>query len=140
MSALREKKLADFTVKTLKNVRNEHDFSLLYKQIKVSAKEIEAISPSALPRKQRQPNYSILCYVTGNTAAAAVVDYPENLCENYKPIYYKTLNSIVNAIKDRFDQPTFKLFTKAEHLLFKVVGKRYVTDKLKILETYFRGE
>ena len=53
MSALREKKLADLTVKTLKNVRNEHDFSLLYKQIKVSAKEIEAISPPALPRKQR---------------------------------------------------------------------------------------
>ena len=53
MSALREKKLADLTVKTLKNVTNEHDFSLLYKQIKVPAEEIEAISPPALPRKQR---------------------------------------------------------------------------------------
>ena len=43
MSALREKKLSDLTVQTLKNIRNEHDLSLLYKKIKVSASKIEAI-------------------------------------------------------------------------------------------------
>ena len=52
MSPFREKELADLIVQTLENVRNEHDFSLLYKKIKVMAIEIEAISPPpALPRK-----------------------------------------------------------------------------------------
>ena len=112
---------------------NEHDFSLLYKKIKVSASEIEAISPPAIPRKRRKPNYSILHYVTGNPEATPAVHYPQNPYEHYKPIYYEALNSFVNAIKDRFDQPTFKLFTQAEQLFLKSVAKQDVRDKLKVL-------
>ena len=49
--------------------------------------------------------------------------YQENPYDYYKFIYYEALNSVVNAIKDNFDQPTFKLFTQAEQLFLKVVGK-----------------
>ena len=140
LSALRGKELADLTVQTLENMRNEHDFRLLYKEIKVSATEIETISPLALPRKQRQPNYSILHYVTGNPEVTVAARYPENPYEHYKFIYYEALNSVVNAIKDTFDQPTFKLFTQAEQLFLKVVGKQDVTDELKVLETIFKGD
>ena len=59
MSALRGKELADLTVKTLENMRNERDFSLLYEKIKLSASKIEPISPPTLTRKRRKPNYSI---------------------------------------------------------------------------------
>ena len=82
----------------------------------MSASEIETISPQALPRKRRKPNYSILHYVTGNPEATAAAHYPENQYEHYKLIYYEALDSAVNAIKDRFDQPAFKLFTQAEQL------------------------
>ena len=123
MSALKQKDLADLTVQTLENMRNEHHFSLLYKKIKVSASEIEAISPPALPRKRRKPNYSILHYVTGYPEATAAAHYLENPYEHYKSLYYEALDSVLNAIKDRFDQPTFKLFTQAEQLFFKAVGK-----------------
>lgn len=51
MSALRGKVLIDLIVQTLENMRNEHEFSLLYKKIKVLASEIDAISPPSLPRK-----------------------------------------------------------------------------------------
>ena len=51
MSALRGKVLIDLIVQTLKNMRNEHEFNLLYKNIKVLASEIDAISPPSLPRK-----------------------------------------------------------------------------------------
>ena len=87
MSALRGKELADLTVQTLENMRYEHYFGLLYKKIRVSASEIEAVSPPALPRKRRKPNYSILHYITGNQEATATAHYPENLYEHYKPIY-----------------------------------------------------
>ena len=45
MSAHRGTELADLTVQTLENLRNEHDFSLLYKTFQASASEIEAILP-----------------------------------------------------------------------------------------------
>lgn len=140
MSALRGKELADLIVQTLENMRNERDFSLLYEKIKLSASKIEAISPPALTRKRRKPNYSMLHYVTGNKEATAAAYYPENPYDHYKPIYYEALDSIVNAIKDRFDQPTFKLFAQVEQLFLKAVAKQDVTDELKVLETHFKGD
>ena len=105
---------------------------------KVSASKREAISPPEIPRKRRKPNYSILYYVTGNPEATASAHYPESPYEHHKPIYYEALDSIVNAIKDSFDQPTFKLFTQAEQLFLKAVGKQDVTDELKVLVTFQR--
>ena len=108
--------------------------------MKVSVNEIEAISTPALLKKRGKPNYSILHYVTRNPEATAAADFPENLYKHYKPIYHQALDSAVNTIKDRFDQPTFKLFTQAEELFFKAVSKQDVTEELKVLETYFKGD
>ena len=69
--------------------------------MKVSAGVIEVISPPALPRKRR------------NSEATAAVHHPEN---PYKRIYYEPLDSFFNAIKEIFDQSTFKLFTQSNCL------------------------
>ena len=69
----------------------------------------------------------ILDYVTGNPEVIAAAHYPENPHKPYKPIYYKALNSTVNASKDRFYQPTFKLFTQPKQLFLKAVGKQDVS-------------
>ena len=45
-----------------------------------------------------------------------------------------------NAIKEIFDQSTFKLFTQAKQLFMRAAGKRNVTDELKVLETHFKGD
>ena len=79
-------------------------------------------------------------YVTGNPEATAAAPFPENLYKHYKPIYYKALDSIVNAVKVRFDQPKFKLIIQAEQLFFKALGKQDVTDELKVLETHSKGD
>ena len=71
---------------------------------------------------------------SGKLQATAAIN-PENLYE-----HYKALNSIVNGIKDRFDQTTFKLFTQAEQLFLKALGIQDVTDELKVLETNFKDD
>ena len=110
------------------------------KKMKVSASEIEAISQPAPPRKQRKPNYSILHFVTGSPQATAAAHYLENPYEYYKFIYYEALDSIAHAIKDRFNQPTSKLFTQAEQLFLNAVGKQDVTHELKVLDAHFKGD
>ena len=57
--------------------------------------------------------------------------YRENLREHYKRIYHEDLDSIVNGIKDRFDQPAYKLFTQAEQLFLKGVGKQDAIAAMK---------
>ena len=71
---------------------------------------------------------------SGKSQATAAMN-PENLYE-----HYKALNSIVNGIKDRFDQTTFKLFTQAKQLFLKALGIQDVTDELKVLETNFKDD
>ena len=119
-------------------MRNEDDFSLLYKKIKLLVSEIVAMSPPALPRKQSEPSYLVLHYVRGYPEATATAHYPKNLYEHYKPIYFDALDSTINVIKNRFHQPTFMLFTEAEQLLLKAVSKQDVIDEVKVLEPHFK--
>ena len=66
--------------------------------------------------------------------------YPEIPNKHYKPVYYEGLDSVVNFMKDRFDQQPFRLFTQAQQLFLKTVGKQNVTDEWKVLETHFKGD
>ena len=84
----------------------------------MSAGVIEVISPPALPRKRR------------NSEATAAVHHPEN---PYKRIYYEPLDSFFNAIKEIFDQSTFKLFTQSNCL-----WKRWASAKLQMSWRYWR--
>ena len=84
----------------------------------MSAGAIEVISPPALPRKRR------------NSEATAAVHHPEN---PYKRIYYEPLDSFFNAIKEIFDQSTFKLFTQSNCL-----WKRWASAKLQMSWRYWR--
>ena len=121
-------------------MRNEHDFKLFYEKIKMSASKIEAISTPMIPRKRKRPNYSILQYVTGNPTSTGEAYHPENAHDHFKLIFFEALDAIVNAIKDRFDQPAFELFSQVEQLLLKSVGKQDVTDELEVLETHFKDD
>ena len=140
MSALKGKELADLTVKTFEGMRNERDFNLFYEKTKSSASKIEAVSTPTVPRKRKRPNYSILLYVTGNPEATAPHYHPETPYDHYKPIYFEALDSIVAAIKERFDQPAFKTFMEAEQLFLKAIKKEDITVELNTLETKFSGD
>lgn len=140
MSALKGKELADLTVKTFEGMRNERDFNLFYEKTKSSASKIEAVSAPTVPRKRKRPNYSILLYVTGNPEATAPHYHPQTPYDHYKPIYFEALDSIVAAIKERFDQPAFKTFMEAEQLFLKAIKKEDITVELNTLETKFSGD
>ena len=140
MSALKGKELADLTVKTFEGMRNERDFNLFYEKTKSSASKIEAVSAPTVPRKRKRPNYSILLYVTGNPEATAPHYHPQTPYDHYKPIYFEALDSIVAAIKERFDQPAFKTFMEAEQLFLKAIKKEDITVELNTLDTKFSGD
>ena len=74
-----------------------------------------------------------IALLTGKSEATTTTN-PENLFE-----HYKALDSIV-AVKDRFDQTIFKLFTQAEQLFLNALGIQDVTDELKVLETHFKDD
>ena len=42
-----------------------------------------------------------------------------NVISHYRTTYFKSLDCIVNAIEDRFDQEDFRTYVKLENLLLK---------------------
>ena len=140
MSALQGKELADLTVETLENMRNESDFKLLYEKITMYAKKISAILEPAVPRKRKRPHYSILQYVEGGTQSSQEAYYPDNAYDYFKPIYYEALDSIIHVIIERFNQPAFEMYAETEQLLLKAAKKQDITDDLKVLQRKFEGD
>ena len=78
---------------------------------------IPDIETPVLPRKRRRPNYSMLRFVSGETAAR----HPETVEDYYRQIFYEAVDSIILAIKTRFDQQSYQVFLNIEQLLLRAI-------------------
>ena len=77
-----------------------------------------------MPRKRRQPNYSILQFVSGHEEKSDAVEpyYPTTVKEHFKAIYSETIDAVHEALKERFEQPIFIIFSNVERLLLKSIN------------------
>ena len=123
MSAIKGTELADLTAKALQGMRNDRDYDLFYESMTRAASAIPAISTPAAPRKRKRPRYDILQFVEGNPQPTGEAYHPETSHEHFKVIYTEAIDVIISSVKDRFDQPAFKVFGQVEQLLLKSIKK-----------------
>ena len=95
-------------------MRGDEKFNLYWKDVQNKAAIFDVDLPR-LPRKKRVPARIEECL--GGSAALEFDDY---VVSHYRKIYYKSLDCIINAIEERFDQDDFKTYIKLENLLLKV--------------------
>ena len=71
-------------------MRNKSNFDLSYQTISKKAEKIDDLNAQVLPRKRRQPNYSILQFVSGYEEKSDAVEsyYPTTVKEHFKAIYF----------------------------------------------------
>ena len=58
----------------------------------------------------------------------------------FKPMYFQTLDAMISAINDWFEQPALKKFINVEELLLKANNKADSSKELKVLEYYLCGD
>ena len=97
------------------------------------------IEEPALPRKRKRPNYLILIYIEGHENGKEVY-HPNSLVDHFKQIYFDTLGNIINAIKDRFDEPGYQIFSDVEQLLLKAISKESYGDELRRISERHSGD
>ena len=52
--------------------------------------------------------------------------YPTTVKEHFKAIYFETIDAVHKALKERFEQPSFIIFSNVEQLLLKLInGESY---------------
>ena len=95
------------------------------------------IEEPKMPRKHRKQKYSILRYVEGHekTSNDTEAYYPQTAADYYRSIYYDADDTVIMAIKDRFEEPSYQFFSTIEQLLINAInGESYNTEVGKLHE------
>ena len=96
---------------------NDRDYNLFHEGVEISAGKIKAVSKPTLLRKRNTPNYSILQFVKGHKSEEP--HHPETEQAYFKAIYSEAIDTIINSIQDRFEQPGFKVFGQVMELSYE---------------------
>jgi hypothetical protein len=111
MSAAAGHHLANLMVKTLESIRNEESFDGFYDVVLIKVKQYPAVAEPTLPRKRRAPAR----YETGNAEPV----YPPTARDHYRKVYFEAVDHLISSVKERFDQPAFKVYATLETLLLR---------------------
>lgn len=137
MSALNGQRLANLTIKTLQGMRKAEDFKLFFESVIQKAKKLN-VEEASLPRKRRKPKYSILHYVKGHEEASRNTEafHPATAEDHYRIIFFDAIDTVIMAIKDRFEQPSFQFFSTVEQLLLKAINSEPYQMEMGGLKDY----
>ena len=85
-----------------------------------------------LPRRTRAPRRIEIG--TGEST------YPVTAQDYYRRIYFEAIDLMMNAIDQRFDQPSFDTYAKMESLLIKTLNSQDKSEELKFMEKLYNDD
>ncbi|KAI6658408.1 hypothetical protein LOD99_15210 [Oopsacas minuta] len=107
MSASEGANIAAMTVTTLRSLRTDDHFTAFWDHLINAQQDLDVCVPK-LPRRRKVPKR----YDDG-----APVDFPDECQTHYRQSYFESLDLVVKAIEDRFDQPDYNLYRRLDELL-----------------------
>ena len=109
-SAAQGQELATTVIKTLTKDRSDQSFDLFWEAVKKRAVQLGTAEPK-LPRKRKLPDYYGV--KTGN----ATPHFHDSPKDRYHATYFETYDSVINFIKQRFDQPDYRTYMYLQETL-----------------------
>ena len=122
---------------TFESMRNDENYSMYYEATVKKAKHFKFIEVPALLRKRKQPNYSILEYVDGSESSG---HHPSTGKEHFRKIYFEAIDTMINALNDRFEQASFEAFSTLESMLLKALKGEEHGSEIAWLESRYRDD
>lgn len=137
MSAVSSQVITNHTIDTISSMRSDESFNLFYELVLKKSEKHSEIQQPSLSRKRNRPNYAtILQFVEGNGVGSSD-EYPQTINAQYKKIYFEAIDNLVEALKDRFQQPSYQIFSAVEELLIKSVKGLSADEQFQIVtDTY----
>ena len=131
MSAAEGQKIADMTVRTLQSICSDENFLLFWKLINQKASD-HGIDEPVLPRQRKRPRR----YEDG----ASEGDFSDSVEHLYRRTYYEALNLVISGIKERFNQPGYKLYSNLEALLVKAAKKEKYDEEFQFVTDFYKDD
>jgi len=101
-------------VKTLVSLQSEGNFNLFWEKLQLVTNDLDIGEPQLPCHRKRTRQYE-----TGS----AECEFAVSPKDHYRQIYYEGLDLIVNCIRNRFDQPGYKVYCNLQELLLKASAK-----------------
>ena len=131
MSAAKAQQIVSMTVKTLETLRMEDNFGYFWITVTKTADELSASEPGLL-RKRRVPQR----FETANASA----EFHPTVEQHYRQMYYEALDLIITCIRERFDQPGYRVYSKLQDLLLKCVNGKGYSEEFDFLTDFYEDD
>ena len=131
ISAAEGQKVADMTVTTLQSIRSDANFDLFWSKVTRMASDCEVEDP-VLPRRRKRPRR----YEDGSAEG----HFPTDVKSFYRSIYFEALDLVTSAIKARFDQPGYQVYSKLEALLVNGANNEEFSEELIFVTEFYKDD
>ena len=128
LSAAEGNRIAHLTCETLSTLRTDPEYKKFWDSV-IAKQESEGIEPPALPRRRKVPKRL--------EVGSGEPHFPCTIEEHYRVQYFEALDLLVLCIKERFDQPGYKVYSKLETLLLNAAsGQEFDALLDDVIELY----
>ena len=131
VSAAERQALAIMTTTALSSLRTDEHFDLFWENVQQMATERDVDEPKPPRRRKRPARYE---------EGSAPHEFHSTVKQFHHPIYYEALDFIVQTIKDRFDQPGYRVYQCLENLLLKAARQEDYSIELKLAVTTYGSD
>lgn len=112
----------------LKKIRSDNEYKLFWSLVKQEASSLDVSEPQ-LPRKRRAPRR----FEVGSGEHY----FPDTVEEYYRRFYFEVLDSTINSIERRFDQPGYRTYKCVENLVLNAAqGHSFDNDFDEVISFY----
>ena len=102
------------------SLRNDSDFALFFTRVIQDQARFDVDEPAVCCKRRMPKRYQI------DTSAGEFHATPE---DQYRAIYFEVLNHVTSAIKQRFNQPGYRVYRTVQDLVLKAAqGDDYVEE------------
>ena len=130
LCAAQAQTIAKNTASTLEKMRTDQNFDLFWTDVNSKAEALDDDEPT-LSRRRRPPSRIDDYY------GKAALEFPADVISHYRRIYLESLDCIISAIRDRFDQEDYRIYVQLENLLLKAAkGDNFIKEYDVVVETY----
>ena len=109
------------------------------KKLVKKTERTDGLNKPVLLRKWCRPHFPTLQFVSRHEEKSDAVEpyYPNLVKEHFEVINYKTIDAVHNVLKERFEQPSFIIFSNVEQLLLKSInGESYQKEYDNFVSVY----
>ena len=130
LSAAEGQDLATIVIKKLEEDRKNEQFEMFWEDI-MKKKEHLDIGDPILPRQRKLPK---------KFDKPDTYHFPSTPKEFFRNIYFEVYDQTVNGIKERFNQPDYRIYVNLQELILKAFNKEDFSKELEAVTDFYDSD